>query len=134
MANEKESVQKEPETRKIKLIKGEDSQSFWFNQPFAAEKGQSYDVKPSLAVMAIDSGKFEYVGEDVPHQETAFDALPDDFPKKEELSAAGFKTLSQVNEATDDQLLETKNFGDKSLTVVREAAAKLNEGDENNVE
>lgn len=118
------------ETRKIRLIKGEESQSFWFNQPFNAEKGQSYDVKPSLATMAIDSGKFEYVGTETPHIETAFDALPEDFPKKEELTNAGYATLSQVNEASDEDLIKNvENFGKKSLEAVREAAKGENNGE-----
>lgn len=50
------------------------------------------------------------------------DELPDDFPSKDALEAEGYKTISDVSEATDDELLAIDGIGPVTLDKIREAA------------
>ncbi len=112
------------ETRKIILKKGEPAQSFWLNENFAATPGAAIDAPVKQALMAMDTGAFEYVEIDAPAIEIPdADALPLDFPHSEVLIRNGITTLSELNLTADEILLKIKGVGDQSLKQIREAAA-----------
>jgi hypothetical protein len=49
------------------------------------------------------------------------DALPEDFPARETLVAAGYDTTAAVEEASDEDLLALDHLGDKTLGKIRDA-------------
>ena len=46
-------------------------------------------------------------------------ALPDGFPERERLIAAGYDSLAKIKAASDDELLDIKYIGPKSLEAIR---------------
>jgi hypothetical protein len=47
--------------------------------------------------------------------------LPEDFPARETLVAAGYDTTAAVEEASDEDLLALDHLGDKTLGKIRNA-------------
>lgn len=87
----------------------------------------------TVARSLVNQGK-AVDGEDIynygPHKEEATaknyetrgkHLLPEDFPDKERLEDNGYKTINAVKQASDDELLDIKYIGKKSLEDIREA-------------
>jgi hypothetical protein len=47
--------------------------------------------------------------------------LPEDFPAREKLVAAGYDTAAAVEEASDEDLLAIDHLGDQTLGKIRDA-------------
>lgn len=112
------------ETRKIILKKDEPSQEIWIGKAFSAEKGKAISVDEKTAVRAMDTDKFDYVGEDVEIVEANPDALPENFPHKEDLLKSNIKTFSELNLTSDEGLLKISGIGKQSLKQIRDFAAQ----------
>lgn len=51
--------------------------------------------------------------------------LPDDFPEKERLSDSGYNTVEKVQQASDEELLDIKYIGNKTLQEIRETVRDI---------
>ena len=51
--------------------------------------------------------------------------LPDDFPKVDRLTEAGYTTVQDLDEAADEELLKVDRIGEQSLEEIRAAIKEL---------
>ena len=61
-------------------------------------------------------------GEVPPEQPALVDDLPEDFPEREALTAAGYGALLLVSKASDDDLRAVKGVGKATLKAIRDYA------------
>jgi DNA-directed RNA polymerase alpha subunit len=71
--------------------------------------------------LATETGGRELVTSAPDQFATEADDLPEGFPLREKLIAAGFFTLTAVLVASDEELLAVKGIGAASLKEIREA-------------
>ena len=77
-------------------------------EPIRKENGTFVNVRASASGDADDSSPDG-------------DALPEDFPAREKLIAAGYDTAAAVEEASDEDLLAIDHLGDQTLGKIRDA-------------
>ena len=81
------------------------------------------DSAPSKSADDTDSGQAasERVEAENSFQPPVATLLPDDFPARDILTAAGFDSLEAIASATDDELLAVKGIGKATVRQIREA-------------
>lgn len=79
---------------------------------FSSAKEQKVDIRTARA--ALNSGDFELV-----NPEQAEISLPFDHPSFDLLTKGGFKSLEDIQNATDDKLSAVKGIGKASLKEIR---------------
>lgn len=97
-----------------------------FTEPYGTIRGgDAVNASPRDAAFHINAGRAELLGADpaveaLLEQPTATDhALPEGFPGREELEAAGYTTTEQVTDAADEDLLAIKGVGRGTLAKIR---------------
>jgi hypothetical protein len=80
----------------------------------SAKVGRPDDAPPS----DLDRNKKTASEDDGPKRVPVEKALPDDFPGREELVAAGYDTLSKVRKASEEDLAAIKGIGKATLTKI----------------
>lgn len=108
--------------RAIKLKEGFEPAEYGFGrESVIAENRKPFEVKRTLARLAVQSGAFEYVNLPEPENIPVAATLPDTFPHSKLLIKKGFDTLLKVQAASDDELLAINGIAEKSLAEIREA-------------
>lgn len=107
----------------IRLIEGSESGTYGAGIVFVtAEAGKTISVPRNDARMLVGRGYFEYVN--LPEVPTDGSDLPADFPQREALVEAGLDSLADLQTATDEQIMDVKGIGEKTLSDIKKTVKK----------
>ena len=117
------------EKRKIILKASEPEQTNYFGEAVSASPGEAVEVSEKTARVAVESGKFEYAPEQLKEfekqiAESKGELAAVSIPMRDKMLAAGFETVEDIQNATDEQILAIDGIGEKTLKSIREAIEK----------